>query len=84
MDVALILGLIAGAFTTFANVPQLVKSWKSKSTHDLSMWWLAILAIGVILWIGYGYYINEFPIVLANIITLAIVGALIFLKLKYG
>ncbi|MCH7902336.1 SemiSWEET transporter [archaeon] len=83
MDLAVIIGLAAGFLTTVANIPQLYKSWKTKSTRDLSLTWLIILGLGIILWLIYGFTINSLPLILANIVTLIIVLGMIALKLKY-
>jgi len=84
IDLAVIIGLVAAFFTTVSNLPQLYKSWKTKSTRDLSLTWLIILGFGIILWLIYGLIINSLPLILGNIVTLLIVFGMISLKLKYG
>ncbi|HZX19693.1 MAG TPA: SemiSWEET transporter [archaeon] len=84
MDYIIILGLIAGTLTTIANLPQFLKSWKSKSTHDLSLPWVVISAVGVFMWLIYGIFLNSIPLILANIFTLALLIGILYLKLKYG
>lgn len=37
MDLVTALGLLAGTLTTVAFVPQVIRTWKSKSTKDLSL-----------------------------------------------
>ncbi len=83
VELAVIIGLAAGFLTTVSNLPQLYKSWKTKSTRDLSLTWLIILGFGIILWLIYGFTINSLPLILANIVTLVIVLGMIALKLKY-
>ena len=83
VELAVIIGLAAGFLTTVANIPQLYKSWKTKSTRDLSLTWLIILGLGIILWLVYGFTISSLPLILANIVTLIIVLGMIALKLKY-
>ncbi len=74
MDSLTALGLIAGACTTFSFVPQLLKIWKSKSTHDISLAMYAVISTGVLLWLVYGLLVRDVPIIT--------VGILAF-KLKY-
>lgn len=77
------IGLIAGLLTTIAFIPQVWKSWKSKSTKDLSLWMTIIFFIGVGLWLVYGISVGDLPMTLWNSITVLLVGILLGLKLKY-
>jgi MtN3 and saliva related transmembrane protein len=83
MDPIMMTGLIAGALTTLSFLPQVIRSWKLKETRDLSMAMLISFAAGVCIWIIYGIWVNSFPVILANIVTFALVIILVFLKLKY-
>ena len=78
-----LLGLIAGLFTTIAFVPQVVKIWKSKHAHDISLAMFAIFSAGVALWIVYGFIIGSLPVILANIVTFALALAILILKLYF-
>ena len=78
-----ILGLVAGALTTLSFLPQLLKAWKSRSTHDISIGMFSLLAAGVMLWIVYGVVTADLPVVVANSVTLVFVGLILALKLRY-
>ena len=78
-----LLGLIAGLFTTIAFVPQVVKIWKSKHAHDISLAMFAIFSAGVALWIVYGFIIGSLPVILANSVTFALALAILILKLYF-
>ena len=78
-----LLGLIAGLFTTIAFVPQVVKIWKSKHAHDISLAMFAIFTTGVALWIVYGFIIGSLPVILSNIVTFALALAILVLKLYF-
>ena len=78
-----LLGMIAGALTTIAFLPQLFKVWRSKSAKDISMTWLVIFSSGVFLWLIYGLLLGQLPIVLANAVTLSLTGVILGFKLKY-
>jgi MtN3 and saliva related transmembrane protein len=76
-------GLIAGGLATIAFVPQVYKTWKTKSAKDVSMHMFLIFTAGVILWIIYGA-VKKVPAVLFSNITIFILAAIqIFLKIKY-
>lgn len=77
------LGLIAGVLTTIAYLPQLIKTWQTKSAHDLSWSMLIVLCAGIILWLVYGFYIQNIPIIAANIVTFLFTSMILVLKIKY-
>jgi len=78
-----ILGLVAAVLTTASFLPQVYKTWKTKSTDSLSLTMLIVFVIGVCCWLVYGVLIGSFPIVLANFIT-AISGILLlYFKVRY-
>ena len=77
------LGLVAGVLTTIAYLPQLIKTWQSKSADDLSWSMLIILCIGIILWLVYGFSVHDIPIVAANIVTFVLASVILILKIRY-
>ncbi len=77
------LGLIAGVLTTIAYLPQLIKTWQTKSAHDLSWSMLIVLCTGIILWLVYGFYIQNIPIIAANIVTFLFASMILVLKIMY-
>ncbi len=83
MDALTALGLIAGACTTFSFVPQLLKIWKSKSTHDISLAMYAVISTGVLLWLVYGLLVRDVPIIVANAVALFFTVGILAFKLKY-
>ena len=79
----MILGFAAGALTTLALLPQAIKSWKTKSTKDISFAWIIVLIVGVALWLIYGILIDSLPIMVANIFTLILSSIILILKINY-
>lgn len=77
------LGLVAGVLTTIAYLPQLLKTWQSKSADDLSWSMLIILCLGIILWLVYGFSVHDIPIVAANIVTFMLASVILVLKIRY-
>lgn len=84
MDLPSFLGFVAGALTTGAFVPQVVKVWRTKSTRDISLWMWLILCAGIVLWIVYGIQTRSAPVVAANAVTLALAASVLACKLRYG
>ncbi len=83
MNTISLLGLIAGAFTTIAFLPQVLKTWKSRSAKDLSLGMFSIFTVGVGMWLAYGILINDLPVILANVVTLMLASTLLFFKLRW-
>lgn len=75
------LGLAAGTLTTIAFVPQIVRIVKVRHADDLSWWTFGTFALGVALWLVYGLRLGAVPIIVANVVTLAL--ALVILVLKW-
>lgn len=78
-----IIGIVAGICTTIAFLPQVVKTWRSKSAKDLSLGMFSIFCTGVALWLTYGILIGDLPIILANSFTFLLAGCLLYFKLIY-
>ena len=79
-----IIGFVAGILTTASFIPQLIKSWKTKSTADVSMQMFILTVIGIASWLVYGILLGDLPLILATTVSLIISGAILGLKIKYG
>jgi len=77
------IGLCAGTLTTLSFVPQVVRCWRRRSVGDLSSAMLLAFAGGVALWLVYGILRQEWPIIAANAITLALAAALVAMKARF-
>ncbi len=84
MDLVTIIGLVAATCTTVSFIPQAVKIIKMKETRDISLLTYLLLEAGIFLWLVYGIFLGNLPIILANAITLLITTTVLLLKLKYG
>ena len=76
-------GFLADFLTTIAFLPQLYKTWRTKSAGDVSLIMLILFIIGLIFWIIYGIKINSIPILVANIITFIFNFSILILKITY-
>ena len=79
----LILGILAGTLTTISFIPQVIKIYRTKDTKDLSLATFTIFSCGVSFWLAYGILVGEWPIILANGITLILSFMIIAMKIKY-
>jgi MtN3 and saliva related transmembrane protein len=83
MNSTQLLGLLAGALTTAAFLPQVLKTWKSRSAKDLSLGMFSLFCAGVFLWLVYGIIVKDVPVIAANFVTLMLASTLLFFKLRF-
>ena len=77
-------GFSAASLTTIAFLPQLFKTWKTKSAEDVSLITLILFLTGLLCWIIYGIKINSIPILVANIFTFTFNFSILVLKIIYS
>ncbi|EKE26247.1 MAG: hypothetical protein ACD_4C00356G0003 [uncultured bacterium (gcode 4)] len=75
---------IAWILVATSVLPQIIKSWKSKSTKDISINWSVINFFGQILWIIYWFLMNSPSLIVMSSIALLMNFSMIILKLKFG
>ena len=75
-------GLLAAVLTSLSYIPQVRKAWPAKSTDDLSLNMLGVLATGLALWIAYGVLKGDYVIIVANAVGSTLVATLIAFKLR--
>lgn len=83
MESVTILGLVAGACTTLAFLPQVIKTWRRRSASDLSLLTFAVFSAGVVMWLVYGVLMGDVPLIIANGLTLVLAVAILYLKFRY-
>lgn len=78
------IGAVATVLAIVSLVPQVVRTWRTRSAVDLSASWLTIAAVSMVLWIAYGTLLSAWAIVVANATTLFLVSLLMVMKLRFG
>jgi len=78
-----ILGLMAGTLTTIAFLPQVIKTWQTRSAADLSLGMFSLFTAGIVLWLVYGFWIQALPLILTNSVTLILAATLLAFKLIF-
>ncbi len=76
-------GALAGVLTTIALLPQVVKTWRSRSAADISLAMFAVYFAGILLWLLYGVMLDDWPLIASNAITLFLTAVLLLLTLRY-
>lgn len=75
-------GLVAASLTTFAFLPQVLQTWRSRSAAGLNLPMLIVLAAGVALWVVYGFGTGQLPVIVANVLTFGLVSILLGMKVR--
>jgi MtN3 and saliva related transmembrane protein len=78
------LGYIAAVLTSSSFIPQAVMTIRTRDTRGISLAMYVIFTVGVALWLAYGLYLNSWPMILANTVTLALAATVLALKLRFG
>ena len=78
------LGYFAGLLTVVSFLPQVIRTWRTRQTRDLSLGMFALLVTASSLWILYGFMIGSWPVIATNIGMVALNGALVTAKVRYG
>ena len=82
MDAVTLLGMAAGTLTTVSFLPQVIRTWKTRSTKDISGGMFSLFCTGIFLWIIYGFSINSLPVIITNIVTFILAFIILVLKLQ--
>ena len=77
-----LIGTVAAVCTTASYFPQLYKCWTTGETGDLSLKMLLLLAAGLSLWVIYGCVRGDVVIIMANGVSLTLLGGIIYFKLR--
>lgn len=77
-----IVGLSAALLTTISFLPQALKTWRTKSTQDLSPLMFTLFCTGVVGWLVYGFFLHDIVIIVANSITIILAGSIMYHILK--
>jgi MtN3 and saliva related transmembrane protein len=78
-----IIGYLAAACTTLAFIPQAMKVFRTKDTSAISLKMYSIFIFGVATWLAFGVLKSEWPIIIANGITLLFASTILFYKIKH-
>lgn len=82
-NLADLIGSAAAFLTTASFVPQAWHTFKTKDVSGISLGMYTSFTLGIALWLAYGLLLKAWPIVIANVITLALACLILSMKLRY-
>lgn len=77
-----LIGYLAATLTTASFVPQAILTLRTREVGGISLAMYSAFTAGVALWLAYGLALGEWPIVVANAVTLALASTILFTKLR--
>lgn len=83
MSLTELFGYCAAVLTTVSFVPQAWHTFKTRDVRGISLGMYSVFTAGVACWLIYGLLLGAWPIVLANIVTLALAGGILVMKLRF-
>ena len=78
-----ILGLAASVFTTSSQIPQVIRTYKTRDVSGISLSTYVIITIGLLLWLTYGIIKNDLPLIVANSTMVILTIAIAIMKIAF-
>ena len=83
MSVQELIGYAAAILTTVSFVPQAILTLRTRNVSGISLGMYSCSTAGVALWLVYGISLGQWPLILANAITLALASVILWTKIRY-
>jgi len=84
MSLTDLLGYAAASLTTASFIPQVWLTFKTRDVSGISLSMYSAFTLGIALWLGYGLLIEAWPVVIANVITLALASSILWMRLRFS
>jgi len=76
-----LIGYVAAALTTLSFVPQALLTMRTRDVSGISLGMYSAFTAGVALWLAYGVVRDDWPIIIANGVTLALAATILVMKI---
>jgi len=83
MEALDLLGLTAAGLTTSAFVPQVWHTWQSRDVSGISLATYAVITLGLLLWLTYGFLRGDLPLIVANAVSVILTAAIAIMKIVF-
>jgi MtN3 and saliva related transmembrane protein len=83
MEFESIVGYVAAVLTTLSFVPQAWFTFRTRNVSGISLAMYSLFTLGVATWLLYGALRQDWPIVIANGITLALASVVLTLTWRH-
>jgi MtN3 and saliva related transmembrane protein len=79
-----LVGYVAAALTTLSFVPQAWHTFRTRDVAGISLGMYSAFTLGITLWLVYGLLVQAWPVIIANVVTLALASSILAMKLLIG
>ena len=76
-----LIGYLAACLTTCSFVPQALHTFRTRDVSGISLGMYSVFTVGVALWLVYGISLGEWPIIVANALTVALAAVILGMKI---
>ncbi|MGB4359873.1 MAG: SemiSWEET transporter [Rhodoferax sp.] len=83
MNLTDLIGTLAAILTTISFLPQALHTFRTKDVRGISLGMYSAFTLGVAMWLIYGLLLGAWPVVIANVVTLALASIILVMKLRY-
>ena len=77
------IGWFAAFFTTSSLLPQVIKVIRTKKVGDLSVFMYFTYIVGIFLWLLYGLFIQDYPVIFASVVSFVLSFIILVFKFRY-
>ena len=76
-----VIGYMAASLTSIAFLPQVIKTIRSRDTSSISLFMYSLFVTGVLCWLIWGLLLQQWPVILANLVTFGLSGIILSMKI---
>jgi MtN3 and saliva related transmembrane protein len=76
------IGYGAAALTTSSFIPQAILTLRTRDVSGISLGMYSAFTLGVALWLLYGLRLGQWPVVVANALTLVLASIILVVKIR--
>ncbi len=74
-------GYSAAILTSIAFLPQVLKTIRTRDTRSISLLMYSLFVAGVLCWLLWGILLQQWPVILANLVTFALSAIILVMKI---
>jgi MtN3 and saliva related transmembrane protein len=77
------IGGAAATLTTISFLPQAIRVIRTRDTAAISLWMYSLFVVGLCFWEAYGWLIGSWPVIVSNIVTIALALVILVQKVRH-
>ena len=81
MSLTDVIGYMAATLTSIAFLPQVIKTIRTRDTSSISLLMYSLFVAGVLCWLIWGLLLQQWPVILANLVTFALSAIILSMKI---